>query len=148
MVTVAPVTSAQILLAVVDSGSPISVADARLFQRLGVDTEPDQPLYDVPLTIGGGDGRIPVYAVELMLVPPGSIAGSPVLWSLHLGARARWHLPFAVLFGQRGWFDRFPTTINATTTTVTIADIRMLRGIEWRSKSAWLMRTADRILER
>ena len=94
------------------------MADARLFQRLGIDTERDQPLYDVQLTIGGGDGRIPVYAVELMLVPPESIAGSPVLWSLHLGARARWHLPFAVLFGQRGWFDRFPTTIDATATTV------------------------------
>ncbi len=118
VVTVAPVNSAQILLAVVDSGSPISVADARLFQRLGIDTERDKPLYDVPLTIGGGDGRIPVYAVQLMLVPPGSIAGSPVPWSLHLGARTRWHLPFAVLFGQRGWFDRFPTTIDATTTTV------------------------------
>ncbi len=44
MVTVAPVDSAQILLAVVDSGSPISVADARLFQRLGIDTERDKPL--------------------------------------------------------------------------------------------------------
>ncbi len=118
VVTVAPVHSAQILLAVVDSGSPISVANARLFQRLGIDTERDKPLYDVPLTIGGGDGRIPVYAVELMLVPPGTIAGAPVGWSLHLGARARWHLPFAVLFGQRGWSDRFPTTIDATTTTV------------------------------
>jgi hypothetical protein len=29
-------------------------------------------------------------------------------------------LPFAVLLGQRGWFDRFPTRLDATTSTVEI----------------------------
>ena len=43
-----------------------------------------------------------------------------VPWSLDLGARGRWRLPFAVPLGQRGWFDTFPTHIDATTSTVEI----------------------------
>lgn len=118
VVTVAPLASTQVLLAVVDSGSPISVADARLFDRLGIDTGNDEPLYEVPLTVGGGFGRIPVYAVELLLKPPASSTEPPLAWTLHLGARTGWHLPFAVLLGQRGWFDQFPTTIDGHSTTV------------------------------
>ena len=80
MVAVAPVNSAQILLAVVDSGSPISVADARLFQRSGIDTERDKPIYDVPLTIGGGDGltrsRPPSQSAQIV----GSVRRSPTVF--------------------------------------------------------------------
>ena len=108
----------KVLLAVVDFLSPISVADARLFDRLGIDTDNDEPLYEVPLTGGGGFGRIPVYAVELLLKPPASSTEPPLPWTLHLGARTGWHLPFAVLLGQRGWFDQFPTTIDGHSTTV------------------------------
>lgn len=109
------------LLAVVDSGSPISVADAQLFEWLGVDLLTAQPLYEVPLNLGSNFNRIPMYEVELSLRPPDDIEAELVRWKLHLGARPNWKLPFAVLFGQQGWFDRFPTTIDGTQTTVHIS---------------------------
>jgi hypothetical protein len=105
-------------LAVVDSGSPISVADAQLFEWLGVDLLTAQPLYEVPLSLGSNFNRIRMYEVELSLRPPDDVDASVVKWKLHLGARPNWKLPFAVLFGQQGWFDRFPTTIDGTQTTV------------------------------
>ena len=108
------------LLAVVDSGSPISVADSQLFKWLGVDISRVKPLYEVPLGLGSGFGMVPVFEVELALRPPNYIDHKPVAWKLHLGARANWRLPFAVLFGQRGWFERFPTTIDSDSTVVRV----------------------------
>lgn len=101
------------LIGVVDSGSPMSVADAALFRHLGVDIESDPPLYEVPLSVGGGYSATPVFEVELLLRPPDRMA-EPIGWRLTLGARRQWRLPFAVLLGQRGWFDTFPTRIDAT----------------------------------
>jgi hypothetical protein len=43
---------------------------------------------------------------------------SAMVWRRHLGAQPRWRFPFSVLLGQRGWFDRFPTTIDGTSTAV------------------------------
>jgi len=57
------------LLAVVDSGSPISVADSQLFKWLGVDISRVKPLYEVPLGLGSGFGKVPVFEVELALRP-------------------------------------------------------------------------------
>jgi hypothetical protein len=120
VVNVATVGSPQQLRAVIDSGSPLSVADALLFPRLGIDLDHDEPLYGVPLTIGRGTGLMAVYEVELSLLPPDGFSAEPVTWRLQLGARRHWHLPFTVLFGQRGWFDRFPTTIDGHTSTIEV----------------------------
>ena len=109
------------LLAVVDSGSPISVAEWQLFKWLGVDISRVRPLYEVPLGLGSGVGMVPVFEVELALRPPNDIDHNPVAWKLHLGARANWRLPFAVLFGQRGWFERFLTTIDSDSTVVRLS---------------------------
>ncbi len=105
------------VLGVLDSGSPISVASADLFAFLGVDIEADDPLYEIPLSVGGGFERTLVFRVRLRLGSPGDHTHG-VSWSLDLGARSRWRLPFAVLLGQRGWFDSFPTRIDATTSIV------------------------------
>ena len=105
------------VLGVLDSGSPISVANADLFTWLGVDIDSGEPLYEIPLSVGGGFERTPVFRVSLKLRSPDNDAEAAP-WSLDLGARSRWRLPFAVLLGQRGWFDRFPTRIDATTSTV------------------------------
>jgi hypothetical protein len=50
---------------------------------------------------------------------PYMMDGSPIML---VAARDHWRFPFAVLLGQRGWFDRFPTTIDATHTTVHLVD--------------------------
>jgi hypothetical protein len=107
------------LVGVIDSGSPISVADARLFGQLGVDVDNDPPLYEVGLTVAGHFARAPVFAVTLWLNPPAG-SGAAVSWNLPLVARRGWRLPFAVLLGQRGWFDRFPTRIDAMSCTVEV----------------------------
>lgn len=118
IVTVAVSNHPQVLLAVVDSGSPISVADATLFSRFGIDLAVDEPLFEVPLRLGGGFGRIPIYEVELLLVAPSGSEAAAIPWRLHLGARANWTLPFTILLGQRGWFNRYPTTIDIDSTRV------------------------------
>lgn len=107
------------LLGVIDSGSPISAADARLFGQFGVDIESDPPLYEVGLTVAGQFARAPVFAVTLWLHPADDTAAA-VSWELPLMARRSWRLPFAVLLGQRGWFDRFPTRIDASSCAVDI----------------------------
>ncbi|HWL45384.1 MAG TPA: hypothetical protein VNQ73_20750 [Ilumatobacter sp.] len=107
------------LLGVLDTGSPTSVANARLFAQLGVDVDNDTPLLEVPLGIGGVYAAVPVFEVELWLHPPESVS-EPVAWRLPLAARKGWRLSFPILFGQRGWFDRFPTRIDGTTSTVEV----------------------------
>jgi len=107
---------------VVDSGSPMSVADARLFDLLGIDLDRREPLYEIPLRLGPTFGNVPVFQVDLWLRAPSNEASSPFQWRLHLGARATWTLPFSVLFGIKGWFEHFPTTIDGTGTTVHIPD--------------------------
>ena len=109
------------VLGVLDSGSPISVANADLFASLGIDVDIDQPAYEIPLSVGGGFERTPVFLVDLELRPPAGIHEPNARWSLHLGARRRWRLPFAVLLGQRGWFNTFPTRIDATSSTVELS---------------------------
>ena len=109
------------VLGVIDSGSPVSVGSADLFGWLGVDLDATEPLYEIPLSVGGRFDRTPVFRVELGLRPPDDQSDQPAIeWTLELGARRGWRLPFAVLLGQRGWFDRFPTRLDATTSTVDI----------------------------
>ncbi len=40
------------VLGVVDSGSPVSVANADLFAPLGIDVDRDEPAYGIPLSVG------------------------------------------------------------------------------------------------
>lgn len=63
---------------------------------------------------------MPVFHVNLTLRPPDGTDGEPFTWDLKLGARTNWRLPFAVLFGQQGWFDQFTTTIDANTMSVVL----------------------------
>jgi hypothetical protein len=108
------------VLGVLDSGSPASVANAKLFGELGVDIDRTEPLYEIALTVGGRFTPTPVFEVELWLHPP-ERGAEPVAWTIPLGARKGWTLPFGVLLGQRGWFDRFPTRIDASTSTVEVS---------------------------
>jgi hypothetical protein len=118
VVTVGAHGSEREYVAVVDSGSPVSVADARIFTSLGIDLGSDSPIFEVSVGVGGQYSKVPVYEVELDLRSPPGQPSETVTWRLSLGARSGWRLPFSVLFGQRGWFDRFPTTIDATATSV------------------------------
>lgn len=120
VVTVGAAGSLRDYLAVIDSGSPLSVADSRLFPLLGIDIDVEVPVFTVPLAVGSGFGEVPVFEVELELRSPQDPSGDVVAWRLQLGARRGWRLPFTILFGQRGWFDRFPTMIDGSSTTVEI----------------------------
>ena len=118
VVPIAFAGAAQAVLGVADSGSPVSVANADLFRWLGIDVAVDAALYEIPLTIGGAVETMPVFRVDLQLHSPDGVPPGTVTWQLHLGARRRWRLPFAILLGQRGWFDQFPTRIDHDSVTV------------------------------
>ncbi len=107
------------LRGVIDSGSPISAANASLFGQFGIDIDTDPPLFELGLTVAGLFARAPVFEVTLWLHPPAP-GEEAVSWQLPLVARRSWRMPFAVLLGQRGWFDRFPTRIDGTTSTVEV----------------------------
>ena len=104
------------LRGVIDSGSRISAANASLFGQFGI----DPPLFELGLTVGGQFARAPVFEVTLWLHSP-EPGEEAVSWQLPLVARRGWRMPFAVLFGQRGWFDRFPTRIDGYTSTVEVS---------------------------
>ena len=110
------------VLGVLDSGSPISICNAELFTWLALDIETAKPAYVVPLIVGGGFEQIPMFSVTLQLRSPDEDPAETVSWKLDLGAKKRWPLPFAVLLGQRGWFDQFPTRIDARTSVVELSD--------------------------
>ena len=115
-------------IAVVDSGSPVSVADSRLFPSLGIDIETDAPLFAVSVGVGGAYTKVPVVVAELELRSPPGQPSDTVAWQLQLGARRAWRQPFTVLFGQPGWFDRFPTTIEASATVVELCPRKPIAG--------------------
>ena len=73
----------------------------------------------LPLQLGGHFAPVRVFEVSLELIAP---AGdhTPIRWTALVAGRPQWRLPFAVVLGQRGWFDQFPTTIDDTFTTVHI----------------------------
>ncbi len=123
-VLIAAPGSANRYLGVVDSGSPLTVADPVFLRACGVDPDTATPVMRVPLHLGGRSGDVSLFRVPIVLVPP-SAEESPVGWTALIGARdGGWRLPFGVLLGQRGWFDRFTTTIDATHTTVTVTPPR------------------------
>lgn len=119
-VEVSPVGTDAVYLGVIDSGSPITVADPAFVTEAGIDLESDRPAMEVPLGLGTAFGHVPLYEIELDLLPPVGLDAAPRRWTLLVGARPRWRLPFTILFGQRGWFDRFPTTIAADSITVDV----------------------------
>lgn len=119
VVVVAPARSVRRYLAVVDSGSPITIADSEFIRSCGVDPD-GEGLMTLPLQMGGQFDSVRVFEIELDLIPA-SGDEPPLRWTAKFAGRPRWKLPFAVLLGQRGWFDRFPTRIDAAHTTVQIA---------------------------
>ena len=112
-VEVSPTATDAVYLGVIDSGSPITVADPAFLIAAGIDLDKDQPVVEVPLGLGATFARVPLYRVDLELIPPVGMDEPAHRWTLLVGARTGWRLPFTVLFGQRGWFDLFPTTIGA-----------------------------------
>jgi hypothetical protein len=106
---------------VVDSGSPICVADPALVAEAGVDIEATEPTMTVPLGMGASFSHVPMFEIRLSLLPPEDVDAAPVPWSLLVAARGGWRFPFAILLGQLGWFDTFPTMIDAAATTVVLS---------------------------
>lgn len=119
IVRVSPAGQDHFRVGIVDSGLPITVAGPALVRACGVDLELADAVMTLPLRLGGNAADVAVYRVELDLVepPPGQ---QRVRWTAQVAVRSPWIYPFAILLGHRGWFDQFPTTIDATHSTVTI----------------------------
>ncbi|MEX2627087.1 MAG: hypothetical protein WD225_09385 [Ilumatobacteraceae bacterium] len=96
----------------IDSGSPISLADPVVLRACGVEAAVAPPRMVLPLNLGTRSTAVTLFEVRVALVPPVNQA-PPIVWTSLLGARpGAWQLPFSFLLGQRGWFDRFTTTIS------------------------------------
>lgn len=111
-------TTNHVYLGVVDSGSPICVADPAFVAEAGIDLYRTKPVIEVQLGMGAALSWVPMFEVRLSLLPPEDVDALPRAWSLLVAARGDWRFPFALLLGQRGWFDTFTTTIDASATTV------------------------------
>jgi hypothetical protein len=117
-VLIAPQNSDNPYLGVVDSGSPITVAAPYFLRACGVDPDRDEPVMRVPLHMGGRSSSVAIFRVPVALVAPDDVRSST--WTARIGTRNGWHLPFAALLGQRGWFDTFSTTIDGERTAVAV----------------------------
>lgn len=112
------------VLGVLGSGSPASVADATMFDVLGVDVENDEPLYEIPLTVGRRFRPTPVFEVRLWSRPPES-AGEPLPWPAARPARVVRPVPDPNRRHDvqgRGWVGE--TTLSGQTSN-------QLAGIGW-----------------
>ena len=121
VVTVRASTTGPDYPGVVDSGSPITVASEDLMAEAGIDLGRADPIMEVPFGFGRGARPVAVFTVQLELVPPDD-DGTSFIWTLPVGLITGWRLAFPILFGQLGWFDTFPTTIDRTTTVVEVPD--------------------------
>ena len=122
-VVISPGTADTPHVGVVDSGSPITVADPAFVASAGIDIANDRPLMEIPLGMGASFDTIRMYQITMALVPPdddGPARPDAISWNALVGARKPWRHSFAVLLGQRGWFDFFPTTIDARATIVQV----------------------------
>lgn len=89
---------------------------------------PDGRTIRRPVGVGGAYTKVPVVVGDLELRSPPGQPSDTVAWQLQLGARRAWRLPFTVLFGQLGWFDRFPTTIEVSATVVELVPRKPIAG--------------------
>lgn len=69
-VTVASERSGIAHIGVVDSGSPISVADPAFLVHLGIDLSNQAPVMEIALGMGASFGAVPLFEVEMALLPP------------------------------------------------------------------------------
>ncbi len=97
-------------LGVLDSGSPLSVTSRRFARQAGIDPDTTLPVMEVPLGLATRFDRLPMFEINLELKAPDDSGTVP--WSLLVAVRPTWRFPFEVLFGQRGWFDSFTTTLG------------------------------------
>jgi hypothetical protein len=49
---------------VVDSGSPITVADPAFVTAAGIDISSQEPVMEIPLGMGAAFGRVPMFGIE------------------------------------------------------------------------------------
>ncbi len=77
VVPIEPAAGMAAVLGVLDSGSPISVANAEVFALLGVNIDKDDPVHEVPLSVGRGFEPTPIFQVELRLCGPERVSVRP-----------------------------------------------------------------------
>lgn len=93
--------------ALVDSGSEHTLAGPWVPQTVGV-----LPTRELEIGIGGRSRLVRFTEVTLRVRRFGSDQGEFIEWQTDVGFFDTWEPPWAVLLGQRGFFDRFTITMQ------------------------------------
>ena len=101
----------------VDTGAENVLAAAWLADLAGVDLS--QNVDTALIAIGGQTATVTFAEVELRLYPPDAGEGF-VAWRCDVGFVPRWHAPFAVVLGQRGFLDEFTVTFHRGVATLAV----------------------------
>jgi hypothetical protein len=116
------------LAGLVDSGSDHVVAAPWVAQDIGVTPDPSR---EITLKIGGAARRVRFADVTVQLFPPGTglfeggyEPGLAREWQAQVGFFTQWDSPpWAIVFGQVGFFDHFTVTLNRDAQALAITDV-------------------------
>jgi hypothetical protein len=105
--------------ALVDSGSEHTLAMRWVAQAIGVEPDEDRELV---LGIGGQNLRVRFADVTLHLGPHDRPEEEWLDWQAEVGFIDHWRAGWAVILGQRGFFDRFTVTMNRGAQALAVTD--------------------------
>lgn len=103
--------------ALIDSGSEYTLAGPWIPQTVGV-----TPTDEVAIGIGGQDRLVTFADVTLRISRYGTNDQEFVEWRTEIGFFKEWDPPWAILFGQLGFFDQFTVTMHRGAMTVALEE--------------------------
>jgi len=106
--------------ALVDSGSEHTLIAPFLAEDAGVDLE--HPNYEASIGMGGAVHDVRFADVTLRLQSPGDDDDDYFEWQAEIGVPDVWRIPFPVLLGQHGFFDRFTITMHRSAALTVVED--------------------------
>ena len=98
------------LYALVDSGCSYVLAAPWLAHASGVDPKASDRVLD--LGIGGAIVKVRFADLQVRLLAPGGTDEQFVEWRTEVGFVDHWRPTFAMILGQRGFFDQFTVTMS------------------------------------
>ena len=99
------------LYSLVDSGCSHVLAAPWLADAVGVDAKDTSRVLD--LGIGGANVKVRFADLSIRLLAPGGTDDDFIEWTAEVGFVNHWRPTFAVILGQRGFFDQFTVSMSS-----------------------------------